>query len=99
MFEGLRLENVDIFYSHLEYFTDIGIFYDHLVHFVFIWYNFSGFGYPAPKTLATLNCSSHHMQAHFGHCVAALGFCMYLIVYTVAIGINYSNPTIIVNCT
>jgi hypothetical protein len=21
--EGLRLENVDIFYSHLEYFTDI----------------------------------------------------------------------------
>jgi hypothetical protein len=49
--EGLRLENVNIFYCHLEYFTNIcdflmtiwnilrtfGIFYDHLVHL-------SGFG-------------------------------------------------------
>jgi hypothetical protein len=24
MFEGLRLENVDIFYGHLKYITDIG---------------------------------------------------------------------------
>jgi hypothetical protein len=57
MFEGLRLENVVIFYRHLEYFMDIwnilwtfGIIYDRLVHFVFIWYIFSGFGYHAPKT-------------------------------------------------
>jgi hypothetical protein len=39
-----RALNVDIFYSHLEYFIDIWDFYDHLVHFVFIWYIFSGFG-------------------------------------------------------
>jgi hypothetical protein len=41
-----RLENVYIFYGHLEYFFiwRFGIFYDPLVHFVFIWYIFSGFG-------------------------------------------------------
>jgi hypothetical protein len=38
------LENVDIFYGHLEYLRTFGIFYEHLVHFVFIWYIFSGFG-------------------------------------------------------
>jgi hypothetical protein len=41
--EGLRLENVDIFYCHLEYFT-FGIFYDHSVNFVFIWNIIYGFG-------------------------------------------------------
>jgi hypothetical protein len=41
MFEGLRLENVDIFYGHLEYNTDMWEIFD---HFVFIWYIFSGFG-------------------------------------------------------
>jgi hypothetical protein len=42
--EGLRLENVDIPYDHLEYFTDIwdifrtfGIFYVHLGYFTDIW--------------------------------------------------------------
>jgi hypothetical protein len=40
IFEGPNLENVVIFYGHLEY----GIFYDHLVHYVLIWYIFSGFG-------------------------------------------------------
>jgi hypothetical protein len=45
------LENVYIFYGHLEYFMDIWnilwtfvIFYDHLVHFVFVWNIFSRFG-------------------------------------------------------
>jgi hypothetical protein len=38
------LENVYIFYVHLEYLQTFGIFYDHLVHFVFLWYIFSGFG-------------------------------------------------------
>jgi hypothetical protein len=49
--EGLRLQNVDIFYCHLEFFTDIWVillpfitFCVHLVHFVFIWYIFTGFG-------------------------------------------------------
>jgi hypothetical protein len=49
--EALRLENVDISYDHLEYFTDIwdilqtfGIFYYHRVHFVSIWYIFPSFG-------------------------------------------------------
>jgi hypothetical protein len=37
MFEGLRLENVDIFYGHLKYITDIG---DILWPFVFIRYIF-----------------------------------------------------------
>jgi hypothetical protein len=41
---GLRLENVDILYGHLEYLTDNLDFYDHLVHFVFIWYIISGLG-------------------------------------------------------
>jgi hypothetical protein len=40
IFQGLRLENVDIFYGHLEYFTEIWGIYDHLVHFVFIGYIF-----------------------------------------------------------
>jgi hypothetical protein len=53
MFEGLRLENVDV-NRHLESFTDIwdivlpfGTFCVHLVHFL-------RFGYHAPKNLATL---------------------------------------------
>jgi hypothetical protein len=48
---------MDIFYCHLEYFTDIwhilrtfGIFYDHLVHFVFIWHNFL-FWYHGPRKI------------------------------------------------
>jgi hypothetical protein len=41
---GLRLENVNIFYGHLVYFTDIWDFYVHLGHFVSIWYIISGFG-------------------------------------------------------
>jgi hypothetical protein len=44
IFEGLRLENVDIFYGHLEYLRNFWIFYDHWVHFVIIWYIFFGFG-------------------------------------------------------
>jgi hypothetical protein len=44
MFEGSRLENVDIFLSHLEYLEAFGIFYDHLVHFVLIWYIFPVMG-------------------------------------------------------
>jgi hypothetical protein len=40
--EGLK--DVDVFYGHLEYFTDILDFYDHLLHFVLIWYIFSVFG-------------------------------------------------------
>jgi hypothetical protein len=43
---GLRLENVDIFYVHLEHFTDtgdvlwpFGTFCVHLVHFFRFWYN------------------------------------------------------------
>jgi hypothetical protein len=46
-FQGLRLENVDIFYGHLEYLMDIWDILHmtiHLVHFVFIWYIFSSFG-------------------------------------------------------
>jgi hypothetical protein len=35
-----------------------GIFYDHLVHFVFIWYNFSGFGTMHQENLATLVSTS-----------------------------------------
>jgi hypothetical protein len=35
--ERRRLEIVDRFYGHLEYFTDIMDIYDHLVHFVYIW--------------------------------------------------------------
>jgi hypothetical protein len=42
--EGLRFEDFDMFYGHLECFTDIWDIYNHLVHFVFIWYIFSGFG-------------------------------------------------------
>jgi hypothetical protein len=57
-FEGLRLENVDIFYDHLEYFTDIcvpfGIFCVYLVHFVFIWYIFPVLVPHTNKNLATL---------------------------------------------
>jgi hypothetical protein len=43
--EGPRSENVEIFYAHLEYFTDIrdilgpfGTFCVHLVHFFRFWY-------------------------------------------------------------
>jgi hypothetical protein len=54
MFEGLRLENVDIFYSHLEYLGAFGISYDHLVHLVFIWYIFPVFGIMQQINLATL---------------------------------------------
>jgi hypothetical protein len=45
------LENVDKYYDHSEYFTDIwdilrtfGIFYDHLVYFVAICYTVPHFG-------------------------------------------------------
>jgi hypothetical protein len=41
-FQGLRLENVDIVYGHLEYFMDIwdiGTFCVHLVHFFQFWYH------------------------------------------------------------
>jgi hypothetical protein len=53
-FEGLRLENVDIVYGHLEYFTDRGIFYGYLVHFVYIWYIFPVLVTCTKKNLATL---------------------------------------------
>jgi hypothetical protein len=49
--QGLRFENIDIFYVHLEYFMAIwnilwpfGIFSCHLANSVFIWYIFSSFG-------------------------------------------------------
>jgi hypothetical protein len=49
--EGLRSENVEVVYGHLEYFTDIwdilepfGTFCVYLVHFVFIWYILCSFG-------------------------------------------------------
>jgi hypothetical protein len=46
------LENVDIFYGYLEYFTDI---YDNLVHVVlFIWYIFPVWVIFTEKNLATL---------------------------------------------
>jgi hypothetical protein len=38
------MENVGIFYGHLEYFTGVGVLYDHLVHFDFIWNTWYGFG-------------------------------------------------------
>jgi hypothetical protein len=47
--EGLRLENVNIFYGNLEYFIDIwdilrpfGIFCVHLVHLFRFWYHVPG---------------------------------------------------------
>jgi hypothetical protein len=43
-FKGLRLENADIFYGHLEYFIDIWDILYPFVTFVFIWYIFSSFG-------------------------------------------------------
>jgi hypothetical protein len=48
------LENVDILYGHLEYFTDIWDIFDHLVHFVFIWYIFPVLESCTKKNLATL---------------------------------------------
>jgi hypothetical protein len=49
--EGLRRENVEIFYGHLEYFTAIwnilrpfGIFYGHLEYFTAIWCLLCSFG-------------------------------------------------------
>jgi hypothetical protein len=36
--EGLAMEDVDIFYGHLAYFTG------HLVYFIAIWYNLCPFG-------------------------------------------------------
>jgi hypothetical protein len=50
-FEGLRWENVDLVYGHLENFTDVrdivrpfGTFCAHLVHFVLIWCILCSFG-------------------------------------------------------
>jgi hypothetical protein len=36
-----------------------GIFYDHWVHFVFIWYNFSGFGIMYPEKSGNPTCEYH----------------------------------------
>jgi hypothetical protein len=73
MFEGLRLENFEIFYGHLEYFTDIwdilwafGTFCVHLVHF-------SGFGIMHQNNLANPDVhrrtvpgiSNYHMEYIF----------------------------------
>jgi hypothetical protein len=52
--EGLRLENVDIFYGHMEYFTDIWDILWLCVHFVFIWYIFPVLVSCTKKNLATL---------------------------------------------
>jgi hypothetical protein len=41
---GLKLENVDIFYGHLEYFTDIWYIFCSFGTFLFIWNIFTGFG-------------------------------------------------------
>jgi hypothetical protein len=40
----IPMENVNIFYGHLEYLWVFGIFSDHSVHTMLIWYNFSCFG-------------------------------------------------------
>jgi hypothetical protein len=52
--EGLRLENMDIFYGHLEYFTDIWDILWSFGTFVFLWYIYSGFGIMYQKNMATL---------------------------------------------
>jgi hypothetical protein len=66
---GLRLENVDVFYGHSEYFRDIwnilgtfGIFYYHLVQFVFDWYIFFRFWYHVPRKIwqPLRACLSHY---------------------------------------
>jgi hypothetical protein len=54
IFEGLRLENVDIFYGHLEHLRTFGKLYDHLVNFVLIWYIFPVLVSRTKKNLATL---------------------------------------------
>jgi hypothetical protein len=46
--QGLRLENIEIFYGHLGYFLT------HLAQFVFIWYIFSVLVSCNDKNLATL---------------------------------------------
>jgi hypothetical protein len=63
--QGLRLENIDIFYGHLEYSMPIwkilwpfGIFYYHLAQFVFIWYIFSVLVSCNEKNLATLSATA-----------------------------------------
>jgi hypothetical protein len=49
------LENGDLFYGHLEYFSrHLGYIYDHSVHFVFIWYIFPVLVSCIKKSLATL---------------------------------------------
>jgi hypothetical protein len=61
IFEGLRLENIDVFMAIWNICQTYWIFYDHLVHFVFNWYILCSFGtfFPAlvsctQKNLATL---------------------------------------------
>jgi hypothetical protein len=63
--KGRRLENVDTFYGHSEYFTGIWDSQDYLVHFVFLWCIFYGFGImyqeksgnPAPDPLIFVTLS------------------------------------------
>jgi hypothetical protein len=59
------LENVDTFYGHLGYFTDIWDIYDHLAHFVFIWYIFPVLVSCTKKNLATLREASEEKNRPF----------------------------------
>jgi hypothetical protein len=45
------MENVVIFYDHLEYLWPFGIMYVSLVKFVIIWYIFSHFGMFGPRKI------------------------------------------------
>jgi hypothetical protein len=75
--EGLSLKNVDIFYGHLKYFTDIWDVLWPIGTFVFIWYIFSGFGitrqdksgnpgHLAAKAWTTLAQRSRNSASKFG---------------------------------
>jgi hypothetical protein len=56
--QGLGIENIVIFYDHLEYSTSFGIIYSILVWFVAIWYIFPVSVCLDLKNLATLHTLS-----------------------------------------
>jgi hypothetical protein len=57
--EGLRTENIGMFYGPLEYLTALGIFHGHLVYFVEICLYFRVLVCFTENNLATLNLSRH----------------------------------------
>jgi hypothetical protein len=61
---ALSLENVGIFYGHLEYLSDIWKFNDHLVRFVLIWYIYPNFGIMYQENLATLSTTRNSVVRH-----------------------------------